>query len=178
MTPTVSEQGTASPLSVTTECDHTHLLAFGSAQCGSDLLLQPSKDCNLPLSQTCLLLGGYCLSEARGANPLREGAWYQSDQISRLVVSDSLQPNESQQASLRLLVGPEEAGLGCFVQASLVLHSGAPGGPRGSSSHVQVFAIPWTVACQAPLSMAFSRQESWILTLAPGIVQVSNEYRE
>ena len=28
-------------------------------------------------------------------------------------------------------------------------------------SHVQLFAIPWTVACQAPLSIAFSRQEYW-----------------
>ena len=28
-------------------------------------------------------------------------------------------------------------------------------------SHVQVFAIPWTVAHQAPLSMGFSRQEYW-----------------
>ena len=27
--------------------------------------------------------------------------------------------------------------------------------------HVQLFVIPWTVACQAPLSMAFSRQEYW-----------------
>ena len=26
---------------------------------------------------------------------------------------------------------------------------------------VQLFAIPWTVACQAPLSMEFSRQEQW-----------------
>ena len=26
-------------------------------------------------------------------------------------------------------------------------------------SHVQLFAIPWTVALQAPLSMEFSRQE-------------------
>ena len=26
-------------------------------------------------------------------------------------------------------------------------------------SHVQLFATPWTVACQAPLSMEFSRQE-------------------
>ena len=25
-------------------------------------------------------------------------------------------------------------------------------------SHVQLFAIPWTVVCQAPLSMEFSRQ--------------------
>ena len=30
-----------------------------------------------------------------------------------------------------------------------------------SLSHVQLFATLWTVACQAPLSMGFSRQESW-----------------
>ena len=34
------------------------------------------------------------------------------------------------------------AGLGCF-------------------SHVQLFATPWTVALQAPLSLGFSRQEYW-----------------
>ena len=28
-------------------------------------------------------------------------------------------------------------------------------------SHVQHFVAPWTVARQAPLSMAFSRQEYW-----------------
>ena len=28
-------------------------------------------------------------------------------------------------------------------------------------SHVQFFATPWTVACQAPLSMGFSRREYW-----------------
>ena len=28
-------------------------------------------------------------------------------------------------------------------------------------SHVQFFATPWTVACQALLSMGFSRQEHW-----------------
>ena len=28
-------------------------------------------------------------------------------------------------------------------------------------SHVRLFATLWTVACQAPLSMAFSRQEYW-----------------
>ena len=27
--------------------------------------------------------------------------------------------------------------------------------------HVQCFAMPWTVACQIPLSMGFSRQEYW-----------------
>ena len=30
-----------------------------------------------------------------------------------------------------------------------------------SLSHVQLFATPWTIACQAPLSMEFSRQEYW-----------------
>ena len=30
-----------------------------------------------------------------------------------------------------------------------------------SLSRVRLFAIPWTVAHQAPLSMGFSRQEYW-----------------
>ena len=30
-----------------------------------------------------------------------------------------------------------------------------------SLSHVQLFVTPWTVACQAPLSMGLSRQEYW-----------------
>ena len=30
-----------------------------------------------------------------------------------------------------------------------------------SLSHVQLFATLWTVACQAPLSMGFFRQEYW-----------------
>ena len=28
-------------------------------------------------------------------------------------------------------------------------------------SHVQLFAAPWTIACQAPLYMEFSRKEYW-----------------
>ena len=28
-------------------------------------------------------------------------------------------------------------------------------------SHIQLFVTQWTVACQAPLSMGFSRQEYW-----------------
>ena len=28
-------------------------------------------------------------------------------------------------------------------------------------SHVRFFATPWTVTCQAPLSVGFSRQEYW-----------------
>ena len=30
-----------------------------------------------------------------------------------------------------------------------------------SLSGVRLFAIPWTVACQTPLSMEFSRQKFW-----------------
>ena len=30
-----------------------------------------------------------------------------------------------------------------------------------SLSHVQLFATPWMIACQAPLSLGFSRQEYW-----------------
>ena len=30
-----------------------------------------------------------------------------------------------------------------------------------SPSRVRLFATPWTIACQAPPSMGFSRQECW-----------------
>ena len=30
-----------------------------------------------------------------------------------------------------------------------------------SLSHVRLFVTPWMVACQAPLSVEFSRQEYW-----------------
>ena len=30
-----------------------------------------------------------------------------------------------------------------------------------SLSHVPLFVTPWTIACQAPLSMGFPRQEYW-----------------
>ena len=32
---------------------------------------------------------------------------------------------------------------------------------RSRFSHVQLFTTLWTVACQAPLSMGFPRQEYW-----------------
>ena len=40
-------------------------------------------------------------------------------------------------------------------------------------SHVQLFVTLWTVACQAPLSMGFSRQEYWsgLSFPPPGIFQ-------
>ena len=36
-----------------------------------------------------------------------------------------------------------------------------PNGLRAVLSCVQLFATPWTVACQAPLSIEFSRKECW-----------------
>ena len=37
-------------------------------------------------------------------------------------------------------------------------------------SHVQLFVTLWTIACQAPLSLGFSRQEYWsgLPFLSPG----------
>ena len=40
--------------------------------------------------------------------------------------------------------------LGCFTYVKMKL-----------LSHVRLFATPWMVACQAPWSMGFSRQEYW-----------------
>ena len=47
----------------------------------------------------------------------------------------------------RTVVGPSAASRGCVLSCF---------------SHVQLFVIPWTVACQAPQSMRFFRQEYWI----------------
>ena len=40
------------------------------------------------------------------------------------------------------------------------MHAFSGGGGLVTKS-CPTFAIPWTVACQAPVSMGFSRQESW-----------------
>ena len=48
-------------------------------------------------------------------------------------------------------ISPEQDFPDCLVRACVLSHF----------SHVQLFATPWTVACQAPLSMGFSRQEYW-----------------
>ena len=41
-------------------------------------------------------------------------------------------------------------------------------------SHVQLFATAWTVACQVPLSMEFSRQEYWSGLLFPSLGDLPN----
>ena len=37
-------------------------------------------------------------------------------------------------------------------------------------SHIQLFVTPWTMACQAPLSMGFPRQEYWSGLPFPSLV--------
>ena len=44
-------------------------------------------------------------------------------------------------------------------------------------SRVQLFAIPWTVAYQAPPSMGFSRQEYWSRVPSP-FLNIRHEVRE
>ena len=44
-----------------------------------------------------------------------------------------------------------------------------PGGQTWALFSAQLFAIPWTVACQAPLSMRFSRQEFWSRVPIPSL---------
>ena len=43
-----------------------------------------------------------------------------------------------------------------------------------SLSHVQLFATPWTVAHQAPLSTEFSRQEYWDRLPFPSLEDLPN----
>ena len=47
-----------------------------------------------------------------------------------------------------------------------------------SLSHVQLFATPWTVACQGPMPMEFSKQEFWsefaISYFSPGLYEGSD----
>ena len=41
-------------------------------------------------------------------------------------------------------------------------------------SHVRLFLTLWTIACQAPLSMGFSRQEYWSGLPVPSPRDLSN----
>ena len=47
-----------------------------------------------------------------------------------------------------------------------------------SLSHVRLFATPWTVAYQAPLSTGFSKQEYWNGLLFPSPGQVIQGSRQ
>ena len=45
-------------------------------------------------------------------------------------------------------------------------------------SHVQLFATPWTVACQVPLSVELSRQEYWSGLPFPTLGDLPNPGKE
>ena len=49
----------------------------------------------------------------------------------------------------------------CFLDHTLLFFSLKSIREVKSLSHVRLFATPWTVAYQAPLSVGFSRQEYW-----------------
>ena len=49
----------------------------------------------------------------------------------------------------------------CHTYTHTHKHNIAYGCMLNHFSHVWLFAIPWTVACQASLSLGFSRQEYW-----------------
>ena len=59
--------------------------------------------------------------------------------------------------------GTEPVSLVSSVLASPSFTTLPHGKPHGGCvlSHVQLFFTPWTVACQIPLAMEFSRQEHW-----------------
>ena len=44
-------------------------------------------------------------------------------------------------------------------------------------SHAQLFITPWTAACQAPLSVGFSRQEYWSGSPFPSPVHESEKWK-
>ena len=56
---------------------------------------------------------------------------------------------------------------------------GQPPTTKGSAcqscSRIQLFMIPWTVACQAPLSMEFSKQEYWSAQPFPSPGDIPNQ---
>ena len=80
------------------------------------------------------------------------------------VVSDSVRPHRRQ---LTRLPHPRDSsgkntGVGChFLLQCMKMKSESP---------VRLLATPWTAAYQAPLSMGFSRQESWSGVPSPSLV--------
>ena len=60
--------------------------------------------------------------------------------------------------------------MSCEMPATVLGSPGCVCAVLSRFSHVQLFATLWTVACQAPLSMGFSRQEyrSGLPFLSPG----------
>ena len=72
-------------------------------------------------------------------------------------MSDSVRPHR--QPPTRLPHPWDSLGKNTGVGCHFLLQCRKVKGEMKSLSHLQLFAIPWTAAYQAPLSMGFSRQE-------------------
>ena len=86
--------------------------------------------------------------------------------LSHSVMSDSLQPCALQPARLLCPWGLSRqehwSGLSCCPPGDLPSPGIKPRSPTLQAfSCVQLFTTAWTVACQHPVSMKFSRQEYW-----------------
>ena len=88
-----------------------------------------------------------------GLRPAPHPGWVLSPVQLMLIVR-----NMNQEESLPSM--SSESGLLQFCSLTLTVYFSKPVGVRLLSC-VQLFVIPWTVACQAPLSTGFSRQEYW-----------------
>ena len=89
------------------------------------------------------------------APSLHRGAGTGEASVSEFLPSSSLPPSlpSAAAAELALRVTHGGAVMGwCHLSQSCVCWS---------LSHIQLFATPWTIARQAPLSMGFSRQKCW-----------------
>ena len=71
-------------------------------------------------------------------------------------------PSSRLQTAICFVLTRQEAGsLLTFIRALIPFMSSALIKCAQPLSRVQLFVTPWTAACQAPLSMEFSRQEYW-----------------
>ena len=68
------------------------------------------------------------------------------------------------------VLGPRDESSPHFLSRNLPLRARV----LSHFSHVQLFATPWTVARQAPLSMGFSRQEYWSELSFPSLGDLPN----
>ena len=124
-----------------------------------DLIWSYSFKCRLHVNDSCIFISYVCLF-------CESASWNFSCQLTFSMWTFSSHPKfiVSQTyllilTSLRLTISSSRFSISintcfkwCFIPLACVL---------SHFSHVRLLVTPWTVACQAPLSMIFSRQEYW-----------------
>ena len=115
---------------------------------------------------TYLTKGGKSLSGSRSV--VSDSLWPCGRQPSRLLCPRDFPGKNTGAGCHFLLQGifpTKESNLGlppCGQMLYRLSHKGIAKGGKGKSlSHVRLFTTSWTVACQAPLSLGFPRQEYW-----------------